>query len=646
MSRSQPLVARNGHTLRVLIVARISGCQNQKELSLEDQEDHAKQEVADRYDGPCEYTIIATKGKGERLDRPELVEVERLIRSAEFDLIIMEDAGRLIRGTVVVALWGLAVDRGTRCIAPNDGCDTADPTWEEALITACKDHVSHCAHTSRRIKQKQMNRFRRNGGATPLHTYGYIKPEGAKYYSEWRKDDDSIPHLQKALHILRREKNWTAVADYFNKHGVSTGPYCRNKRWDGAMVRRLFHNPLLKGRPQRGARCSDKNYECGRRMSKVNPAGPTYRDEPHLAHFDPDELDAVLAEVDEKHRRLGRRRPSQAAPIGHGKRARFPGQCAVCWYCGRDMVWGGNGIQKNLMCNGSRHYQCWNSVGFNGPLLTQKVLAAITTELWNLDGFNEQLAELVQLATEHQADDQTAWQQLEKAEAALEREKTNVRAVIRQNGPSSLLSEMLNELAQRDSELAQWRRVLQLQSREQPELPLTGAALRQAFEEASCGLAADSFGFSSLLRSLVSECYVYVVRSVDGGHFLPRVKVKLSLGSIVQGIDQAPAVKEFLTRVLTINLFEPPVRIQIREEVVKQFAERVKQRDIAANLGTHQATIQHALRLDRMMRERGLSSPYEIITVPPLETVYRKLKRSRNERYQFESREGYQSPAL
>lgn len=184
MSRSQALVPRNGHTLRVLIVARISGCQNQKEVSLDDQEDHAKQEVADLYDGICDYTVIATKGKAERLDCPELGEVEQHILSAEFDLVMMEDAGRHVRGTAAVELWGKTVNRGTRCIAPNDGCDTATPTWEEDLISAYKDHFSHCAHTSRRVKQKQMNRFKRNGGAISLPIYGYIKPEGAKYYSE------------------------------------------------------------------------------------------------------------------------------------------------------------------------------------------------------------------------------------------------------------------------------------------------------------------------------------------------------------------------------------------------------------------------------------------------------------------------------
>ena len=63
----ESLKPRNGHTLVVTIVARISGCQNQKELSLEDQEDHGKEVVAEMYTGPVEYRVIATKGKGDCL---------------------------------------------------------------------------------------------------------------------------------------------------------------------------------------------------------------------------------------------------------------------------------------------------------------------------------------------------------------------------------------------------------------------------------------------------------------------------------------------------------------------------------------------------------------------------------------------------
>jgi hypothetical protein len=67
---------RNGGTLVVGIVARISGCANQKEVSLDYQVDHCKQVVAEMYKGPVEYRVVTTTGRGERLDRPELEQIE------------------------------------------------------------------------------------------------------------------------------------------------------------------------------------------------------------------------------------------------------------------------------------------------------------------------------------------------------------------------------------------------------------------------------------------------------------------------------------------------------------------------------------------------------------------------------------------
>lgn len=148
------IVPRGGRTLVVGIVARISGCQNQKELSLDDQVDHAKEVVTDLYGGPVEYVIISTTGKGEGLDRPELDEIERLLRSRRLDLLVVEDLGRLVRGVEAAWLCMIAVDNGVRVLSANDGTDTADDTWEGDVLEACAEHVGHNAHTSRRLKHK------------------------------------------------------------------------------------------------------------------------------------------------------------------------------------------------------------------------------------------------------------------------------------------------------------------------------------------------------------------------------------------------------------------------------------------------------------------------------------------------------------
>jgi hypothetical protein len=68
--------------LVVGIVARISGAPNQKEQSLQDQQDHVEQVVQQPYDGPVEYRVVATTGKGESLERPELRRSKRLRTSA------------------------------------------------------------------------------------------------------------------------------------------------------------------------------------------------------------------------------------------------------------------------------------------------------------------------------------------------------------------------------------------------------------------------------------------------------------------------------------------------------------------------------------------------------------------------------------
>jgi site-specific DNA recombinase len=78
-------VPRNGHILIVGIVARISGCADQKEVSLDDQVDHGKQVVVDMYEGPATYRPVATIGKGEALDRPELEQIEAELRKGELE---------------------------------------------------------------------------------------------------------------------------------------------------------------------------------------------------------------------------------------------------------------------------------------------------------------------------------------------------------------------------------------------------------------------------------------------------------------------------------------------------------------------------------------------------------------------------------
>jgi DNA invertase Pin-like site-specific DNA recombinase len=642
-------VPRNGHTFVVGIVARISGCRNQKELSLEDQVDHAKEVVADVLgdDAEVDYRIIQTKGKGERLDRPELDQLKALIRTRALDLLVAEDIGRMVRGAEATKLCGIAVDHGTRVIAPNDGIDTADTAWEERSLSACGDHVGHNAHTSMRLKQKLMNRFVKFGGATPQPIYGYRKPDGARTYRDWEKEPEAAEVYAEWFRMLRTSHNYSAVADWLNARGVPVGPYARRSTWDGAMVRRITRNPMLKGMPGRGFKHTVKHNESGRRLAVTNPAGPKFKEFPHLAHVDADTFDEVNALMAEATAGLGRKKVNGQDPLlgVPRKRTRFPGQHARCWYCGRPYVWGGNGLAHNLMCNGSRSWCCWNSFGFSGELAARRLVERITAELAVLDGFDAQFQALVERAAQ-QGDSglDREWAELQRREATLKREQENLLNAIMTFGPNVMIQQKLRELEAAGPELARHRRSLERRRGRAPDLPASTAELRSRLEAKFRSLAIDSPEFGDAMRPVVPEFHVYLVRLLDGGHPLPRAVARVVLTGDEPDARLVPGVEELFTRTVTIDLFDPPQREQIRPEAVRLHRQGMTQREIAKALGVTQPAVSKALALDGLMRERGLDEPYERLTGPPADYV--KLRRSKNAKYRFEALEGYTPPAL
>ena len=179
-------------------------------------------------------------------------------------------------------------------------------------------------------------------------------------------------------------------------------------------------------------------------------------------------------------------------------------------------------------------------------------------------------------------------------------------------------------------------------------MPDSAAGLRQQLEDEFLRLAIDSPEFGDLMRQVVPEFYVYLVRLVDGGHPLPRAKVKLTLAGILPDAQLVPGLGELLTRELTLDLFkQPPQRERIRAEAVRLAAQGVAPSQIAARLTEEKPklpVVQAALALDRKMREMELESPYVLVTEPPDD--YPKLRRHKNPKYSFQPRDGYQRPAI
>ena len=107
------------------------------------------------------FRTIKTKAKGERLDRPELEQIEAAYKSGEYDLFVYDDLSRLIRGGEAARLLGVGVDHATLSICLGDGIDTIETRGRETGSTPVVKTGAR-QRTSKRIKQKCINRFRKS----------------------------------------------------------------------------------------------------------------------------------------------------------------------------------------------------------------------------------------------------------------------------------------------------------------------------------------------------------------------------------------------------------------------------------------------------------------------------------------------------
>jgi site-specific DNA recombinase len=639
---------RNGHTYVVAIVARISGCQNQKEESLEDQIDHAKAEIAPHVSYPIEYRVIATKGKGEWLVREELAELESLIRSRTLDLIFAEDLGRIVRGAEATDLLGLAKDHGTRVISPNDCIDTDDPDWEKDALEACADHVGYNQHTSKRIKHKMMNRFVKYGMTSAQPIAGYFVPQGADRYDLWQKLPEAEAIIREGYRLLRETGSCAQVADHFNGARLLRGARSRSPRWKGSDVRAYFANPLLKGKPGRGFKHTVKKHETGKRVSVINPDGPRHYHAPHLAFLSEEEFHELNEFLRDRNKefREGRKKAGNGRTNIPRKRTRFPGQHATCHYCGRSYYWGANGIAKNLSCSGSRDYLCWNSMGFCGAMAARKLVTAILDTLETLDDFEPQFAAMVAEArSSQQGDLPERLESLQRRQALLHQETRHLAERIAAT-PLDALVALLTEKEKQLRALKTEENALQQRLAAPIDPPDRLGDIRELLRKQFESLAIESPAFGDLLRKLVPHFSVHLVRLPDGGKLFPRARVRLDLASSIRDADRVPGLRELLSRTLTIDLFDPPQRERIRIEACRLKGAGRTQKQIAAEIAERPTAtaVGYALALQRLMDDLGLTSPYLFVGEPPAN--FTKLRRHQRPRYRFEPLDGYQPPEL
>ena len=315
-------------------------------------------------------------------------------------------------------------------------------------------------------------------------------------------------------------------------------------------------------------------------------------------------------------------------------RTPFPGQHALCWYCGRLAYWGANGLTDHLKCSGPDKWVCWHSISFSGPLAVERIVQAIIEQLESLDAFDDQLRELVAMASHDAGEDgERRRRELDEEQAILNQQKNNLIEWILKYGDRPMTKEKLDELEGREKELLREHIRLDRTDPQHLVLPNSTGELKVLLQEELGQAAVDSTEMAGLLHVVVPEFYVYSVRLCDGGHLLPRAMLTLNLAADFPDVSLVPSLAGLLRRKVTLDLFDhAPHRECIREEAVRLAARRFpdwSQRRIGENLSEHakQPVVQKAFALQERMEDLGLMSPYVIVNDPPND--YPKLRRTR-----------------
>ncbi len=641
-----PLEARDGHTLRVLAICRISSTDAAKQdvRSLDDQENLIRNWVASHWEGPVEVKVIAGRGSGERLDRQESRDAEDALETRRYDLVISEDLGRIFRRMQAFEFCEIAEDHDTRVIALNDHVDTGAEGWRISAFFASMRHEMYNADTASRIRRTHNNRFRQ-GGVVQFVIFGYEKPLGAKNDSELRKADGAEAIYDRWFTMLESGASFAEVADWLNAENVPVGKYCRGNRWTGEMVSRTTRDPLLKGQRVRNRVVTKRVNSTGRRRSvRQGPEGWIIRECPHLQMIDPERFDRVGRMLEKRNAKHSRTQSGSGDPRAHvpRKRTLWPGQHLKCGVCGRTLGHFGTKERPTLVCCGADEYQCWNSVCLNAKVAGEKLSAAIIAAVADLPEFDAELLARVEAQADYAFGERgAALAAARRAVESQQRRVDNLAEAIAESGGSAVLLEHLRTAEDRCRELTD--EVLRLERLGAERTPAPSIDLvRAAAMESIAGMSIGSQEFGRIMHDLAPNITVFPVRSVDGGRIHFRAVVQLDANCFADNLDEIPSAQDALRLELVVDLFDPPQPMAVLSSAVAMLCSdgnKMKQRDAAAALGTSQPAVQRALKIHVLMQELGLTSPWRQVTAPPEDDS--KLRRYRHNRYRFEPLEGF-----
>lgn len=269
------------------------------------------------------------------------------------------------------------------------------------------------------------------------------------------------------------------------------------------------------------------------------------------------------------------------------------------------------------MCAGRREYRCWNAASCHGgtlaKLVTQHALSLIEDLPEYSDEFREQVHQELQVRRIG-ADADKAF--LIKEINADDQKIRRITNAIAENDDSRALVLQLKELEQ--SLALNQSKLERLKSEEKVEVELPSMEeiknlARQCLVDADFHNP-DTYRLLSQLFPLV-EVYPYM--PIDGGSIVLRAHVTIYLEALKQHNLPQQMCAGLLKQQFIVDLFAPPQRIKVLNEVVALCATGITKKEVARQLGVAPLVVDRALKLDAQMKLDHLLDPYQLVTSLP-----------------------------
>lgn len=292
-----------------------------------------------------------------------------------------------------------------------------------------------------------------------------------------------------------------------------------------------------------------------------------------------------------------------------------------------------------MVCSGATEYKCWNSLYINGNDCGQAILDRLAIELGRLPGFDEVFGELVraELAGLNLVRNERR-QQFQRRVSEILSRQTNLLTAIERSPNHELLLQRLEEVQQ---ELAQARHALQQVETEPTVANAIPHAdeLRYQLAELIAAASRQDQALGRRLREVLPKLYVVPYCLIDGGDLVPRVEYTLDLAPLLatELRDLQNSQQFQVSGVITITRL--PQRLEFFQQAALLRTEGLTRSQTAKRLGISLSACANALRIDRLMRERGLTEPFERMTEPRASMT--RLRRHRSERFRFEPLPGF-----